>query len=152
MHLRILATVSIVLAIAAIDVASAERGTPAEAQAMLAKAIAHYKEVGRANALADFNKKTPPFGDRDLYVVCLASDHTEVANGGFPRYVGVSADQVKTADGKPLGTAFWDAAAKGEPSVTYAWTNPVTHGIEKKIGYVQKAGDDVCIVGAYQPS
>ena len=31
-----------------------DRGTPAEAKAMLAKAVAHYKGVGRTQALADF--------------------------------------------------------------------------------------------------
>ena len=31
-----------------------DRGTPAEAKAMLAKAAAHYKAVGRTAALADF--------------------------------------------------------------------------------------------------
>src|SRR5262245_2823457 len=68
-----------------------ERGTPAEAKAMLQKAIAHYKEVGRKQALADFNAKKPPFGDRDLYVFCIGRDLTIVANGGFPQYVGYPA-------------------------------------------------------------
>lgn len=57
-------------------VAAVERGTPTEARAMLDNAIAHYKAVGRTQALADFNKKAAPFSDRDLYVVCLAPDHT----------------------------------------------------------------------------
>jgi cytochrome c len=63
---------------------AADRGTPAEAKAMLQKAVAHYKQVGRKQALADFNAKKPPFGDRDLYVACIGPDHTIVANGGFP--------------------------------------------------------------------
>ena len=53
---------------------AADRGTPAEAKAMLQKAVAHYKEVGRKQALADFNAKKAPFGDRDLYVVCIGPD------------------------------------------------------------------------------
>ena len=36
---------------------------------MLQKVVAHYKAVGRKQALADFNGKEPPFGDRDLYVL-----------------------------------------------------------------------------------
>jgi cytochrome c len=63
---------------------AADRGSPAEAKAMLDKAIAHYKSVGRKQALADFNSKKPPFFDRDLYVVCFDSTQTIVANGGFP--------------------------------------------------------------------
>ena len=130
---------------------AAERGTPDEAKAMLAKAVAHYKEVGRTQALADFNAKKAPFGDRDLYVFCLAPDHIEVANGGFPSLVGRSADTLKDADGKPLGKAIWDAATKGSGSLRYRWYNPVSTMMERKVAFAQKVGDDVCGVGAYTP-
>lgn len=128
-----------------------DRGTPAEAKAMLAKAVAHYKGVGRTQALADFNAKKPPFGDRDLYVVCLAPNHTIAANGAFSSYVGQSVDLMKDADGKPLGKALWDAGLKGEGSVQYRWINPMTHKMEPKVAFAQKAGEDVCLVGAYNP-
>ena len=135
--------------LAAVAATGAERGTPSEAQAMLGKAIAHYKAVGRQQALADFNKKAAPFVDRDLYVVCLAPDHTILANGGFPSLVGSSADALKDADGKALGKSLWDAAAKGEGTVRYRWTSPLSGKTEPKVSYVQKAGDDICVVGAY---
>jgi cytochrome c len=129
-----------------------ERGTPDQAKAMLAKAIAHYKEVGRAKALADFTGKKPPFADRDLYVVCLGPDHTIVAHGAFPQFVGSSSDLLKDADGKPLGAALWDAAqGKGDGAVRYRWLNPVSGKSEPKVSFVQKAGDDACLVGAYNP-
>src|SRR5262249_50633554 len=51
-----------------------ERGTPAEAKAMLEKAVEHYKSVGRTQAFADFNAKKAPFFDRDLYVFCNDSN------------------------------------------------------------------------------
>ena len=130
-------------------VAAAERGSPAEAQAMLEKAIAHYKQAGRNQAFSDFTKKQPPFSDRDLYVVCLAADHKIVANGGFPHLVGNSADQLKDADGKPLGASLWGAAGKGDGSVRYRWMNPLTGKTEPKISFVQKVGEDICAVGAY---
>jgi len=143
----------VVFAIAASVLAfAAKRGTPAEAKAMLQKAVAHYKEGGRKQALADFNAKKPPFGDRDLYVVCIGSDHSIVANGGFPQYVGYSANALKDANGKPVGQTIWDlGSSKGEGSVKYQWINPVTHKMEPKITFFQKAGDDVCGVGAYNP-
>ena len=130
---------------------AAERGTPAEAKAMLAKAVAHYKEVGRKQALADFNAKKAPFGDRDLYVFCLAPDHIEVANGGFPSVVGTSADALKDADGKPLGKALWEGASSADGSVKYRWYNPISSKAEPKIAFTQKVGDDLCGVGAYNP-
>jgi len=138
--------------IGAIGLQAADRGTPAEAKAMLQKAVEHYKSVGRKQALADFNAKKAPFGDRDLYVVCLGGDHKIIANGGFPQYVGASADLLKDAEGKSVGKAGWDiATAKGEGSVSYQWLNPVTHKMEPKITFFQKAGEDVCGVGAYNP-
>jgi cytochrome c len=131
---------------------SGERGTPEEAKAMLQKAVDHYNDVGRKQALADFNAKKAPFGDRDLYVACIGPDHLIVANGGFPSLVGTSADAWKDADGRSLGKAAWDAlSSKREGSVAYQWYNPVTRKLEPKVLFVQKAGDDVCGVGAYNP-
>jgi cytochrome c len=131
-------------------VLASDRGTPAEAKALLAKAVAHYREVGRKQALADFTGKKAPFADRDLYVVCLGPDRTIVAHGGFPQFVGSSADALKDAQGKPLGRALWDAAAgKGDGSVRYLALNPLSGKAEPKVSFVQKAGDDACVVGAY---
>ena len=55
--------------------AKTERGTPAEAKALLAQAVAHYNEVGRKQALADFNAKKAPFVDRDQ--VALVDHHVD---------------------------------------------------------------------------
>jgi hypothetical protein len=63
-----------------------ERGTPAEAKAMLEKEVAHYKAVGRRQALANFTGRKTPFFDRDLYVVCIGSDGIVTAHGGFPAF------------------------------------------------------------------
>ena len=132
--------------------AKAERGTPAEAKAMLQQAVAHYNSVGRKQALADFTAKKSPFADRDLYVACIGSDHTIIANGGFPSLVGTSADAWKDVDGKSLGRTIWEvASSKGEGSVEYRWYNPVSGKLEPKVLFVQKIGDDVCGVGAYNP-
>ena len=131
---------------------AADRGTPSEAKAMLAKAVAHYTAVGRKQALADFNSKKPPFYDRDLYVVCFDAKHIILANGGFPQYVGASADLLKDAQGNSIGQQGWEVARKnGQGSVQYDWINPMTHKAEPKITFFAKAGDDVCGVGAYNP-
>jgi cytochrome c len=127
-----------------------ERGTPAEARAMLAKACEHYKAVRRKQALADFNSKKAPFGDRDLYVFCIGPDRVIVANGGYPSYVGASADILKDAEGKLLGKALLEAGSReGGGSVEYPHLNPVSHRPEGKVSFVQKVGEDVCGVGAY---
>lgn len=138
--------------VSALSIQAADRGTPEQAKTMLAKAAAHYQSVGRKQALEDFNHKKPPFGDRDLYVACITPGGMISANGGFPQFVGVSADAWKDADGKPLGRAILSLkASKREGSIDYSWVNPVTHKMEPKIGFVQKLSEDVCVVGAYKP-
>jgi cytochrome c len=139
-------------ALAGVAAFAADRGTPAEAKAMLQKAVEHYKAVGRKQALADFNKKKAPFIDRDLYVACFGADHRITANGGFPQLVGQSADMIRDADGKSVGQEGWDLASKkGEATLRYSWMNPVTRTMEPKVTFFAKVGDDVCGVGAYNP-
>ncbi len=129
-----------------------ERGTPAEAHAMLELAIAHYLDVGREQALADFNSGQAPFFDRDLYVVCIDANHIETANGGFPQYVGVSADSLLDVNGNPLGRTIWDISSPTAiNSVGYQWINPVSGETEPKILFFEKIDSEVCGVGAYNP-
>jgi len=132
--------------------AGAERATLAEAKAMLQKAAAHYKAVGRNQALADFTGKKPPFADRDLYVVCIGPRGIVTAHGGYPAYVGASADVLKDAEGKPVGTTIWNTgSSKGEGSLQYPMLNPISNKFERKNSFFLKVGDDVCAVGAYNP-
>ena len=123
---------------------SSARGTPAEAQAMLKLAVAHYQAVGREQALKDFTNRVAPFFDRDLYVACIDSHLIQSANGGFPNLVG-SAIQ-------PISRARWDAASTSSiSSISYSYIDPVTKVNTPKIFYYEKVGTDVCGVGAYQP-
>ena len=128
------------------------RGTPAEAKALMRKAVAHYQKVGRKQALADFNTNRKEWMDRDLYVFCSDKKHIILANAGFPSLVGLSADNVNDVNGKPRGQAAWDAtAATGEGSVEYRWINPMTGKAEPKKTFERRVGDDICGVGAYNP-
>ena len=131
---------------------AADRGTPAEAKVMLQAAIAHYKAVGRKQALADFTAKKPPFGDRDLYVVCISPEHIVVANGGFADLVGSRGDVMMDLDGKSVAGAAWEVtSATGEGIVRYRWLNPATRTMEVKVTLFARVGADVCGVGAYSP-
>src|SRR6266566_3056713 len=112
---------------------SGPRGTPAEAKAMLEKAIEHYNSVGRKQALADFTAKKAPFSDRDLYVFCIGLNGIRTANGGFPQYVGTPAIGLKDAEGKPLEPRILEVGNSGGGSVEYHWINPVNDQMEHKI-------------------
>ena len=128
----------------------AERGTPVEAKAMLLKALAHYKEVGRAQALADFTAKRPPFGDHDLYVVCFDRERSVVANGGFADYVGTRGDIPVDLNGKGVATVAWEVSSAGALGVVrYHWVNPSSRRLEIKTLFVARTGNDVCGVGAF---
>jgi len=131
---------------------AATRGTPAEARAMLAKAVERYRAAGRTQAFADFNAGKAPFKDRDLYVFCIGMDGITHANGGFPRYVGTSVNLITDAEGHPLGQRLIESVkGKEHGEVHYHWINPVTHKAEPKTAFTVKLGDDVCGVGAYSP-
>jgi single cache domain-containing protein len=128
-----------------------EHATPAEAQAMLNAAVQHYQEAGREQALQDFTAKKAPFGDRDLYVVCLGSDHKMTANGAYPMLVGLSADSIDDSEGRPLGQAVWDVvSAQPQGSMPFHWKNPLSGQEESKILFYQKLDQDVCGVAADQ--
>lgn len=131
---------------------AADRGSPAEAKTMLAKAMAHYKAVGRKQALADFTARKRPFYDGDLYVVCISRQGIVSANGGFPDNVDLPADLLKGFNGEGAGTLAWKVTeATGQGIVHYRWINPATHRMESKIGFFARVGDDVCGVGVYSP-
>jgi Single Cache domain 2 len=131
---------------------AADRGTPADAKVMLQQAIAYYKSVGRKQALTDFTAKKPPFGDRDLYVVCFSTEHIVIANGGFPNHVGSRGDVMKDVDGKGVAEVAWEVtSATGEGMVRYRWLNPATRTMEIKTTFLARVGADVCGVGVYSP-
>src|SRR5262249_14576017 len=80
-------------------VCAARHSTPDQAKALLDKAVAHYKEVGRKQALADFTGKKDPWVNGDLYVACQDSKHIIQANGAFPNVIGTSTDAWKDDNG-----------------------------------------------------
>lgn len=137
---------------AAQETAAQDRATQDEAQAMLARAVAHYEEVGREQALRDFTAKAAPFVDRDLYVFCYGPDRRISAHGADAAIVGDDVDPLEDVDGFAFGQAIMDTAM-AEPEggrVAYKWVNPVTGQVESKVSFVRMVGDDVCGVGAYE--
>lgn len=130
---------------------ASDRATSDEARAVLQKAVAHYKLVGRQKALSDFTLRRAPFAEHNLYVLCIDAGRVMVANGGFPAAVGTPADQVADVNGTGVGKAAWEAVSKkGEGAIHYRWVNPETHNLESKTTFFAKAGEDVCGVGAYE--
>jgi len=136
------------LALGALAVAG-EKGTPAEAQALLDKAVKTVQADGSTKALASFNDPKGPFVDRDLYVFCYGPDGKITAHRD-PQMVGNEVATLKDVDGKEIGKQMLDLGKKGSGQLEYKWTNPVSNKIEAKVSYLKKAGDQVCGVGAYK--
>ncbi|MBI1773146.1 MAG: cache domain-containing protein, partial [Burkholderiales bacterium] len=69
--------------------ASDERGTPAQAQAMVKKGIAHIKKNGKEKAFADFNDASnKDFHDRDLYLFVYDMNGVNLSHGANPKMIG----------------------------------------------------------------
>lgn len=128
-----------------------DRGTPAEAESMVKKAIAHYKKVGRDKSMADFSNTKGSFVDRDLYVVVLQLDGLELAHIN-PRTVGKNVMDLRDPDGRPQIRERLEAAKKGPNGWhEYKFFNPVTKKIELKTAYWERFDDLVFACGAYKP-
>jgi signal transduction histidine kinase len=122
-------------------------GTPAEAKAMLEKAVAALN-ADKVGALAKFTKGEGGFKDRDLYPYCGGPDGNFTAH---PSLVGKSLKDLKDKTGKPLGEEIYRVAQDGKiAEVSYMWPRPGTTEPVQKVSFVTKAGDQVCAVGYYK--
>jgi len=144
-------TAATLLACAALLVSAgagaADFGTPAQAKAMLEKAVAAIQK-DEAKALAMFTKGEGGFKDRDLYPYCGGPDGNFTAH---PTLVGKSLKDLKDKTGKAFGEEIYNAAAAGKiVEVPYMWPRPGETEPVQKVAYVTKAGDQVCAVGYYK--
>ncbi len=130
--------------------AASDRGTEAEAQALVKKAIQYYDKVGREKALAEFSKSPGPWVDRDLYLtvynmsgVCLS--HVNA------RMVGKDMMELRDADGVYITRERVKAAAAAPNGwQDYKFYNPVSRKVEPKHMYWEKHDGIIFASGAYR--
>ena len=129
---------------------AAEFGTEEEAKAMVKKAIAYVKEVGKEKALAEFSNLKGKFIDRDLYIFVYDLNGTVLAHGQNPKLIGKNLYNVKDADGKEYVKERIELVkAKGSGWQEYKFMNPITKKIERKRAYVELYQDMIIGCGAY---
>ena len=122
----------------------------ADAQAMLARAVAELQGIGPARAFAEFNAQQGPFHDKDLYVFVFSLDGRYEASGADPRLVGTSVAEMTDAEGTPLVRQMMTLAnAKGAGRVDYVWLNRNDNRVEHKRSLVQRVGNHIVGVGYY---
>ncbi len=134
-------------------IAAEERAKPEEAKAMLTKAIAHIKAVGRDKAFADFMTKPGPWVDRDLYITVFDMSGKTLAHGANARMVGKDNINLQDANGKyHVKERLEIAKTKGKGQQEFAFLNPMTQQIEDKVMFFEKVDDIVVACGSYKPA
>jgi signal transduction histidine kinase len=139
------------LLVAAGSARAEDRGTAAEAQAMVAKAIQLYKDDGAKAAFAAIGKRNGGFRDGDLYVFVIGPDHKVKAQGADPGRIGLDAMTLKDSEGKLYGKAMIEAATPEGVWVDYVKLNPQTGLEEPKSSWVVRVDDYVFGCGIYKP-
>ena len=147
-----LAGVAMSMGLLAMPVQAAEKGTAAEAVAMVKKAVALIKSDGKEKAYAAFSDPAnKEFHDRDLYVYVYDLNGVTAAHGVNPKMVGKNLLDMKDIDQKPMIQEMVKLAKeKGSGWVDFKWPNPITKVIEQKSGYVERAGDVFVGSGIYK--
>ena len=128
-----------------------KRGTAAEAEAMVKKAIALIKAKGKEKAFAEFSNPKGHFVDRDLYITVYDMNGTCLAHGFNQKMVGKNLIDLKDPDGKLFVKERNDLAkTKDKFWLEYKFVNPMTKQIEQKAMYTEKMNDIVVNCGIYK--
>lgn len=126
-------------------------GTPAEAEALVKKAIAFYKENGKEKTFAEISDVKGKFVIGDLYVFVYDLNGKVFAHGGNPKMIGKELIELKDADGKAFVKERIEIIkTKGKGWQNYKWSNPVSKAIENKTAYIEKSDEFIFGCGAYK--
>jgi signal transduction histidine kinase len=144
--------IGLALATALPAFAADERATPEQAQALVKRAIAHYKAQGRQKALADLSNKQGKFIDRDLYVTVYDMEGNCLAHVN-EKQIGKNLIELRDPDGKYLiRERIEGVKTKDSGWQDYKYPNPVNMKIEPKRMYFEKHDNLVFAAGAYKPN
>lgn len=125
--------------------------SPDEAVAMVKRAAAYIKEVGKDKAIAEFNNQKGKFVDGELYIFAYDLKGVNLASPNA-KIIGKNMIDFKDANGKPTVKAYIEAAnsAKGSGWVDFMWPHPITHELQPKSAYVERVGDILIACGIYK--
>jgi cytochrome c len=131
--------------------AKEEFGTAKEAEAMVARAVAHIKAAGPVKAYQAFTDKAPGFFDRDLYVVVYDLEGRVLAHGQNPKMVGKVIIDLQDADGKAwIQERVELTKTKGKFWHDYKFTDPITKKVLPKSTYCERVESTAVCVGIYK--
>jgi cytochrome c len=131
--------------------AAADRATPAEAEALVKRAIVYYQKVGKQKAMDEFSKSPGLFIDRDLYVTVITMEGDSLAHIN-PKMRGHNMMEFRDVDGKYAIRERTQLAQKqGKGWHEFKFFNPMTKAIETKRNYVETYDNLVFSAGAFRP-
>lgn len=148
---RIIAATFILLLLVAGVAYGQDRGTAAEAKALLGDAVAFYKANGQDKAFAAFNDPKGKFVKKDLYIFALDMNGKIIAHGANAALIGKDMMGAKDADGKLFMKEMIEVGkSKGQGAVDYKWESPKTKKVEQKSSYLEKVNNVVLGCGYYK--
>ena len=130
------------------------RGTAAEAQAMVKRAIAFFDKVGARMAFNHFTyNPAPEFKKADLYifVFTMVEGGPLVAHGASPSLVGRDVVKMIDAEGLNIGKALLEKVTTEGTWVDYKWRDPLTGKLLQKSSWVVRHKGYVFGCGIYKP-
>jgi hypothetical protein len=131
--------------------ALAADGTPAEAKALVKKAVDYMKANGKEKAFAEFSNPKGKFVNGDLYIFVYDMNGKCVAHGFNQKMIGKDLKEMKDPDGKfYVKERIEIAKTKGSGWQDYKFTNPTSKKLESKTAYIEKYEDVIVGCGAYK--
>ena len=141
-HTFIRGGIALTLAHAVGQSRAAAKAEPADAEALVKKAVAYIKANGADKAYEEFTSGKA-FKDGDMYIFAYDFNGKCLAHGANPKLVGKDLMGLKDPDGKPLIQMLVDVAkTKGRGwTDTVKFRNPVTDKIQTRVNYIERVGD-----------
>ncbi|OAN50740.1 hypothetical protein A6A04_17460 [Paramagnetospirillum marisnigri] len=126
------------------------------AQALVDKAIAHYKAVGQEKSYADFmNKDNKDWVNGELYVIVSTMDGIFKAHAINPKLIdNQQLPMLKDTNGVLIIQEMIKAGKSGPGGAwaKYTWTHPETKKLAPKHTWVKPNGDLLFMAGCYPPA
>ncbi len=128
----------------------------ASAQALVDKAIAHYKAVGKEKSYADFmDKGNKAWVNGELYVIVATGDGIFKAHAINPKLIdNPDLPGLKDVNGVMIIQEMIKAGKSGPAGAwaKYTWTHPETKKLAPKQTWVKASSDLLFMAGCYPPA
>jgi cytochrome c len=127
-----------------------QRVSPADAEAVVSKAVSLIEELGVRAALPRLMHPQSEYRKGELYVFVLDSRGVIRGSAMFGQSVGADVTEVRDPSGRYFVKEMLRVAKRrGRGWVAYEWVDPCTGRLAEKQTYVTKAGDFVVAAGIY---